>query len=171
MTHPTLPIDPRLCQGAALWLVSRELRPSDARESWMRGVVATLQVGLHFDVVQLPSGVVENGICGIKNQATIADHFRTAGLTSSVIVSRTQTRYFLLVPPNTYQDWTEPGTQCIGREHPTSYVGVPAPTRREPPGAYWLMPAPEDDSMLCDPVNVRLLVGKDRRRQEQARRG
>ncbi|MFF4404149.1 hypothetical protein [Streptomyces sp. NPDC001404] len=169
MTHPTLPIDPRLCQGAALWLVSRELRPGDARESWMRGVVATLQVGLHFDVVQLPSGIVENGICGIKDRVAIVDHFRMAGLTHSVIISRTQTRYFLLVPPNTYQDWAEPGTQCIGRDHPTNYLGVPAPAHREPPGAHWLMPAPEDNGMLCDPANIRLLVGKAGRRQGQTR--
>ncbi|MGW1195815.1 hypothetical protein ACWD4B_08125 [Streptomyces sp. NPDC002536] len=124
---------------------------------------------MHFDVVQLPSGIVENGICGIKDQTAIADHFRAVGITSAVIVSRTQTRYCLLVPPNAARDWAEPGTQCIGSEHPTNYLGVPAPTRREPPGAYWLMPAPEDSHMLCDPANVRLLISKAGRRQGQAR--
>lgn len=155
--------------GAALWLVSRERRPDDARESWRRGVAATLQVGMHFDVVQVPSGIVENGMCGVKDRAAIQNHFRAVGITSAVIVSRTRTRYCLLVPPDTAQDWAEPGTQCIGRHHPTNYLGVPAPTRREPPGTHWLMPAPEDNGMLCDPANIRLLVGKAGRRQGQTR--
>ncbi|MCC2274781.1 hypothetical protein LKL35_04910 [Streptomyces sp. ET3-23] len=130
-------------------------------------MTATLRVGMHFDVVQLPSGIVENGMRGIKDQAAVADHFRAAGITSAVIVSRTQTRYFVLVPPGTARDWAEPGTQCIGSEHRTDYLGVPTPTRREPPGAYWLMPAPDDGRMLCDPANIRLLIGKARKRPAQ----
>ncbi|GHF21739.1 hypothetical protein GCM10010359_24140 [Streptomyces morookaense] len=168
MTYSAQPIDPRVSGGAAaLWLVSRETRPSDARESWARGMTATLQVGLHFDVVQLPSGVVERGIHGIKDQAGIQDHFLAVGITSAVIVSRTQARYFLLVPPRTSRDWSEPGTQCIGADHPVNYLGVPAPTRREPPGAYWLLPAPDDSRMLCDPMKVRVLIGKSKHRQGQ----
>ncbi|MFF4405846.1 hypothetical protein ACMATS_26830 [Streptoverticillium reticulum] len=165
MTYPNSSADPTLSYGPALWLVSRELRPSDARESWARGMTATLKVGLHFDVVQLPSGIVERGIHGIRDRDAIENHFRTTGITSAVIASRTQTRYSLLVPPGTFRDWATPGTQCIGIEHPVNYLGVPVPTRREPPGAYWLLPAPEDDLMLCAPASIRELVGKasDRR--------
>ncbi|MFF4403856.1 hypothetical protein [Streptomyces sp. NPDC001404] len=167
MTAPHNPSDPAFSMEAALWLVSRELRPLDARESWRRGVTATLMVGLHFDVVHLPAGIVERGIDGVTDRDAIHNHFRTAGITSAVIVSRTQTRYSLLVPPGTSQVWREPGVQCIGIDHPINYLGVPVPTRREPPGAYWLMPAPEDDRMLCDPVNIRLLIGKARARRGQ----
>ncbi|MCC2278018.1 hypothetical protein LKL35_21705 [Streptomyces sp. ET3-23] len=130
-------------------------------------MTATLQVGLHFDVVRLPSGVVERGIHGIKDQAGIQDHFLAVGITSAVVVSRTQTRYFLLVPPRTSRDWSEPGTQCIGADHPVNYLGVPARTRREPPGAHWLLPAPDDSRMLCDPMKVRVLIGKSKHRQGQ----
>ncbi|MFF4403421.1 hypothetical protein [Streptomyces sp. NPDC001404] len=151
--------------AATLWLVSRELRPSDARESWEKGITATLQVGLHFDVVQLPSGITERGIRGIRDRDGIENHFRAVGITSAVIVSRSQTAYSLLVPPGTSRDWKEPGTKCIGIDHPVNYLGVPVPTRREPPGAYWLLTAPEDDRMLCDPAKIRTLIGKARERQ------
>ncbi len=167
MTYVNRPAEPTLYLSAALWLVSRECRPSDARESWMQCMPAMLQVGLHFDVVQLPSGIVERGIDGVRDREGIEDHFRTIGITSAVIVSRTQTRYFLLVPPRTSRDWSEPGTQCIGADHPVNYLGVPAPTRREPPGAYWLLPAPDDSRMLCDPVKVRVLIGTSKHRQGQ----
>ncbi|MFF4406614.1 hypothetical protein [Streptomyces sp. NPDC001404] len=165
MTYPNDTADPSFQLPAALWLVSRELRPSDARESWSRGTAATLKVGLHFDVVQLFSGIVERGIRGIKDRDGIENHFRAVGITSAVIVSRSQTAYSLLVPPGTSQNWKEPGAKCIGIDHLINYLGVPVPTRREPPGAHWLLPAPEDDHMLCDPTKVRMLIGKTRERQ------
>ncbi|NVK77700.1 hypothetical protein [Streptomyces morookaense] len=169
MPNPNTPTDPNLHLPAALWLVSRERRPLDARESWTSGAPATLKVGLHFDVVHLPSSVVERGIDGITDRDAIRHHFRTAGLTSAVIVSRSQTRYSVLVPPGASRDWAEPGIPCIGIESPINYVGVPVPTRREPPGSYWLMPAPDDECMLCDPANIRLLIGKARARQGRTR--
>ncbi|MGW1198387.1 hypothetical protein ACWD4B_21490 [Streptomyces sp. NPDC002536] len=165
MTYPAHPLDPRPSCDAVRWLVSRELRPSDARESWARGLTATLKVGLHFDVVQLPSGIVERGIHGIRDRDGIENHFHAVGITSAVIASRSQTAYSLLVPPGTSQNWKEPGTKCIGIDHPVNYLGVPVPTRREPPGAYWLLPPPEDDRILCDPAKIRTLTGKARERQ------
>ncbi|MCC2277296.1 hypothetical protein LKL35_18000 [Streptomyces sp. ET3-23] len=52
---------------------------------------------------------MERGIHGVRGRAAIDDHFRTAGITSVVIASRTLTRYSLLVSPGTFRDWAVPG--------------------------------------------------------------
>ncbi|MGK5642373.1 hypothetical protein ACSNOK_29270, partial [Streptomyces sp. URMC 126] len=43
---------------AADWLVSRDPRPREIRETWMRDAPAMLRTGLHFEAVRLAGAVV-----------------------------------------------------------------------------------------------------------------
>lgn len=146
---------------SAQWLTSGEAHPYDVLSTWRRKLPATLRSGHRFDAVHLPVALVEAGIDGVQDKDTIEAHFRAVGISSSVTVSRTGHQYTVLVPPGTTRHWKEPGTTTAGNP---GYVSLPTPVRHGPPGAYWLLPAPEDESMLCALVNLRLLIGKSKAR-------
>ncbi|WP_171166837.1 hypothetical protein [Streptomyces sp. I05A-00742] len=150
---PLTRLDPWLSTGAAAWLVSREVHPRVAREAWAKGLPATLRSGAHFDAVHIVASLIEHRAASRERDAVEA-HFRAAGITGAVIVSRRHDRYTTLVPPGTSDFWDFPHTQCLGRD----YVTTPVPTRREPPGAYWLLPAPDGELALCPPARLRALL-------------
>lgn len=145
---------------AGLWLVSRETHPRVAREAWAKGLPATLRAGIHFDAVHIPATLVERTIPVPRDRDAIEHHFRTAGITTAVLISRRQDRYSILVPPDTANTWNVPGTHCLGSTHHTNYLATPPPTRHEPPGAHWLLPAPEGEHQLCPPDTIRALLNR-----------
>ncbi|WP_171161887.1 hypothetical protein [Streptomyces sp. I05A-00742] len=146
--------------GAAAWLVSREVHPRVAREAWAKGLPATLRSGIHFDAVHIPAALIEDRAAS-RQRESIEAHFRSAGITGSVIVSRLRDRYTALVPPDTADTWDVHRTECLGAGCHTNYLATPVPTRREPPGAYWLLPAPDGPEMLCAPDRLRELLRAD----------
>ncbi|MEU2510586.1 hypothetical protein [Streptomyces syringium] len=154
-----------LWDRAELWLLSREIYPRGGRENWAQGAPALVQVGIHFDVVQVPAAVVE-ACAGVPYQREIKAVFREVGITSSVIVSRLRDWYYFLVPPGTDCTWREKWANCLGQEDAAPYVSVPHPRRANPPGTYWLLRAPDGPDMLCNPDRVRDLA----RRAPVARR-
>ncbi|MGK5641091.1 hypothetical protein ACSNOK_22665 [Streptomyces sp. URMC 126] len=150
-------LHPWLATGAAAWLVSREVHPRVAREAWAKGLPATLRAGIHFDVVHLPAALAEAGAASRERDA-VAARFREAGITASVIVSRRRDRYSVLVPPDTAATWDVAHTHCLGASCHTNYLAAPVPTRRHPPGAFWLLPAPDGPDALCAPERLRVLL-------------
>ncbi|MCD9141074.1 hypothetical protein [Streptomyces albireticuli] len=151
-THPSLTSD------AARWLLRRETSPWRMQEDWARG--ANAGIGLeHFNAVYLPADLVEDGMpSSIRDRDGTEAHLRAAGLTHGVIVPKTRLHYVLLVPPGTADTWAEPRTECRSRRAHAGYVAAPPPTRRDRPGAYWILPPPESDGDLCDPEVVRILI-------------
>ncbi|MBH1938378.1 hypothetical protein I5Q34_29670 [Streptomyces sp. AV19] len=148
----------RTTDKAGRWLVSRETHPRVAREAWSKGLPATLRAGIHFDAVHVPAALVEDGIRGSRDRDAVERHFRAVGITTAVLVSRRRDRYSILVPPDTADTWNVPGAQCLGATNHTNYLATPPPTRHEPPGAHWLLPAPEGDQDLCVPDCIRALL-------------
>ncbi|GAA0472653.1 hypothetical protein ACFQ2B_03705 [Streptomyces stramineus] len=142
---------------AARWLLCRTDLPYRARDTWARGASAGIRVSEHFDALYLPAPLVERALV-IRDRDAVEAHLRDAGLTHGVIVPRTRLDYVLLVPPGTSATWAEPRTECRGRGYPSHYVTAPPPTRREPPGAYWILPPPTDRAQLCPPELVRDLL-------------
>ncbi|MBZ4323220.1 hypothetical protein [Streptomyces huiliensis] len=153
-----LRLHPWLATGAAAWLVSREVHPRVAREAWAKGLPATLRAGIHFDAVHVPAALVESRVAS-RERGVVEARFREVGIGAAVIVSRLRDRYTALVPPDAAATWDVAGTQCLGASCHTPYLATPVPTRRRPPGAFWLLPAPDGDGMLCAPGRLRELLG------------
>ncbi|KAB7836438.1 hypothetical protein [Streptomyces mobaraensis] len=153
-----LRLHPWLATGPAAWLVSREVHPGVAREAWAKGLPATLRAGIHFDAVHVSAALVESRVES-RERGAVEAWFRDAGITAAVIVSRLRDRYTALVSPDTAAGWDVAHTHCLGATRHTPYLAVPVPTRRRPPGAFWLLPAPDDDGMLCAAERLRELLG------------
>lgn len=149
-----------MAESAMRWLVSRERHPRDARESWEQGRAATLSAGFHFDAIRLWSPYVKGAIKGAKDRPAIETRFRDAGIAAAVIVSRTKEWYTVLVRPEAGRGRDVPDTEYLGRT--MGYIAAPTPSRREPPGSYWLLPAPDEPSMLATSTAVQQLLGRDR---------
>lgn len=159
MTSQGVREDPVPFSGAASWLAGYGLQARLARDAWRAGGLASIRAGVHFDAIHLPAHMVEGGIRGIEDGPATERHFRAADITAAVIVSCKRSRYTVLVPADSACDWGEYDTEYVGEGRRATYVAVPSPVRREWPGAYWLLPAPEGPAMLNDPAGVRKLIG------------
>ncbi|MBZ4319900.1 hypothetical protein [Streptomyces huiliensis] len=136
------------------WLVSRDPRPREIRETWMRDAPAMLRTGLHFEAVRLAAGVL--GIAaGSGAREAVEEAFRAAGVEDSVIADPSGRWFYALVPTGTAREWDVPGVHVLAADH---YLGVPAPHRADPPGTHWFLCPPQDEGDLCDPVALRRLI-------------
>ncbi|MFI0736562.1 hypothetical protein ACH4PU_00405 [Streptomyces sp. NPDC021100] len=129
-----------------------------AREARAKGLPATLRAGVHFDAVHVSAALVERRAAS-RERGAVEAWFREGGITAAVIVSRLRDRYTALVPPDAATGWDVVHTHCLGATRHTPYLAVPVPTRRRPPGAFWLLPAPDGEGMLCAPDRLRELLG------------
>lgn len=142
------------------FLLSGDIHPSGGRERWAKGAPALVQVGIRFDAVQIPAALVE-ACASVPSLHGITEAFREAGITRSVIVSRSRVWYYVLVPPGTDRTWRVEGVRCLGTADEAPYLSVPHPASPGMPGAHWLLPAPDGVGALCDPRSVRALLRKE----------
>lgn len=163
MTHPVR--EDFAITTAERWLSGLD-RYSLARQAWGTGGVASIEA-VAFDAIQLNAAAVSAGIQGIKDSGAIEAHFKAAGITTAVIVTRSRTLYTVLVPQGSTLNWDEPNAACIGMGHAATYVAVPRTHRMSPPGAHWLLPAPDGPDDLPHPNAVRLLFGSEAKDQKR----
>ncbi|MBH1938297.1 hypothetical protein I5Q34_29245 [Streptomyces sp. AV19] len=147
--------------------MSREARPRDAREAWMRDAPAMLRTGLHFAAVRLPAELLR-GLAGGDDRARTEEVFRSFGVPGAVIADPSQRRYYALVRPEDAcaGTWDGPAVEVLGED---CYLGVPAPYRADPPGVHWLLCPPEGQEDLCDSGALRKLVAAGRAHENDAR--
>ncbi|WP_116210028.1 hypothetical protein [Streptomyces olivoreticuli] len=106
--------------------------------------------GVLFDAVQIPVEAIHSQT-GSADRDAVEAVFRSAAIDSAVIVYGW---YYALVPAGTARFWTVP-CECLGLSHS---IGVPAPHRADPPGAYWLLTPPAGAEDLCDPIGLARLI-------------
>ncbi|MGK5640202.1 hypothetical protein ACSNOK_18090 [Streptomyces sp. URMC 126] len=162
MTYAPLPRTyPTQNHPAALWLVSRALRPREVHEAWAEGRTPTVEIGHRFDVVHLPAAAVESGIAGARTDDVVEAAFRAAGIGYGVVATRRRDVYSVLVRPGTARTWVPVhGTRAVGIDDHLRYLRTPHPGRREGPGDFWLLPAPHADEVLAGAVEVRALIAR-----------
>ncbi|MGI5340734.1 hypothetical protein ACQEVS_26725 [Streptomyces sp. CA-181903] len=136
------------------WLVSRDPRPREIRETWMRDAPAMLRTGMHFEAVRLAAGVV-GVLAGSGERDAVEGAFKAAGVASAVIVDPSGRWFYVLVPPGTAMGWDVPGIHVLAADH---FLGVPAPYRADPPGTHWLLCPPQGEEELVDPGALRQLI-------------
>lgn len=136
------------------WLVSRDPRPREIRETWMRDAPAMLRTGLHFEAVRLAVSVV-GVVADSGERDAIEDAFRAAGIENAVIADPYGRWFYVLVPTGTAGEWDIPGIHVLAADH---YLGVPAPHRADPPGTHWLLCPPQGEEDLADPAALRRLI-------------
>lgn len=147
----------------ALWLVSRVVHPRLIHEAWTLGQTPAIEIGHRFDVIHLPTAVVEAAVTGSKTDDAVAEAFHRIGIDHGVVVSRRRDLYTVLVQPGTARTWNVPGTTSIGPHDHIRYLRAPHPQRREGPGAFWLLPAPARDGQLAEAAHVLKFLALNRR--------
>ncbi|WP_372408053.1 hypothetical protein [Streptomyces luteireticuli] len=154
----TLPVHPTQRHPGALWLVSRVVHPRLIHEAWSLGQTPAIEIGQRFDAIHLPDTVVEAAINGIKTDDAVEEAFRRVGIGHGVVVSRRRDLYTVLVRPGTARAWHVSGTTSVGARDHIRYLRAPHPERREGPGAFWLLPAPDRDGQLAEAGHVLRLL-------------
>ncbi|KNB54341.1 hypothetical protein [Streptomyces caatingaensis] len=151
-------VHPTQRHPGALWLVSRVVHPRLVHEAWALGQTPAIEIGHRFDAINLPSGIVEAAVTGIRTDDAVEMAFRRVGIGHGVVVSRRRDLYTVLVQPGTARAWRVSGTTSVGVHDHLRYLCTPHPGRREGPGAFWLLPAPERDGQLAEAGHVLRLL-------------
>ncbi|MBH1935476.1 hypothetical protein I5Q34_14540 [Streptomyces sp. AV19] len=164
---PVLPVvHPTQRHPGARWLVSRVVHPRLVHEAWVLGQAPAIEVGHRFDVIHLPAGIVEAAVTGIKTDDAVEEAFRRIGIGHGVVVSRRRDLYTVLVRPGTARTWQVPGTVSVGSHDHLRYLRAPHPEHREGPGAFWLLPVPDQDDQLAEAAHLLKFLSVSRGRRD-----
>ncbi|MEV4438539.1 hypothetical protein AB0K09_05870 [Streptomyces sp. NPDC049577] len=148
---------------AVSWLTRNESEPARAHERWALGQSAAITVGRTFDLIVLPSQLIEATIKAPRDGWAIEGTFRRAGITCGVVVSRRQDTYQVLVRPGTARKWSADEATAIGADAHQPFLHAPPPGRRSGPGAFWLLLCPEASDQLASADMVLALLRGDAR--------
>lgn len=150
--------------AVAAWLASTAPAPGTAHEDWSKRLdgVAFLPLGVHFDAVRIPSGLIR-AVAGGTTDREIAVALEE--LLSGGPVLNTSYRWFhALVPLGTREKWTRTDAECVGDG---TWLYVPHPTWTSC-GIYWAVP-PRAVGALCAPKDVERLLARAARAAGAAR--
>ncbi|MET7902633.1 hypothetical protein ABZS86_14605 [Streptomyces sp. NPDC005355] len=108
--------------------------------------IQPLRAGQWWDAVRVRTAVGNRALelLGEASGAVIADPDRT--------------RLYFLIPPGTAEGWNLRYADVLGNGPQAVFVGVPAISRTEGPGVYWLVP-PQYGQYLTDPVFLYKALG------------
>lgn len=122
-------------ERAGRWLAEGDLEPQHAYHWWAARSMAMLPAGRIWDAIKVDQARGEHAVSILDGAPAFCDPDIR--------------KIYVLVPAGTADSWDVPGTVALGED---AWIGVPAPSRQQRPGPYWLR-LPDDES-LADPAQL-----------------
>ncbi|WP_079406081.1 hypothetical protein [Streptomyces sp. 3211] len=130
--------------------------PAAAHAAWREHGVAVLPLGVRFEAVRIPDGLVHGAVESSEDR--VVDLPLALALEGPVIHDARGRNHYALVAPGTALRWRSRGAvECLGDG---THLGVPDPVRdRAAPGrCLYRAVAPGAGAHFCHVAAVRLLV-------------
>ncbi|MCX4666401.1 hypothetical protein OG453_06930 [Streptomyces sp. NBC_01381] len=135
------------------WLARAQVAPEQAHREWTDQKVALLPLGERFCAIRLPTALVHGAFASDDMEAMAAPLADL--LNGPLIRDHFGQYYYALIEPTPKERWAYNNVApLLGAG---TYLGVPAASRREAPGIYWIVP-PRFADDLCAPKSVAALI-------------